>query len=278
MARGGLKGVEFAGRGVGFTRAGLTALLDQLPVALAVTKGPKHIYIYANTLYRAIHEPTLGKLAGRAFSSVFGNRLGTDYLRRRDRVLKENVALTEHDVHIHYANSDTYWDITLVPVLSKKTKPEGVMSIAVEVTDRVYARIAAEEFTRELQKRTAQLEKERKRMRVAVDATGIGIWEWHVEKNRVYWSPRQKQIFGLPADRTPTYSLWESAIHPEDRVHVLATVKALLEPSSGGKLSLKHRILLPDGVARWIESRGRMLYYDTPLGGRPTRLLGTTLD
>jgi PAS domain S-box-containing protein len=278
LPRGGLKGVEFAGRGVGFTRAGLTALLDQLPVALAVTRGPKHIYIYANTLYRAIHEPALGKLAGRAFSAVFGDRLGADYIRRRDRVLNENVVLTERDVHIHYSNSDTYWDITLVPVFSKKKKPEGVLSISVEVTDRVHARIAAEDFTRELQRRTAQLEKERKRMRVAVDATGIGIWEWHVESNRIYWSLRQKQIFGLPTDRNPTYSIWEATIHAEDRGNVLSTVKALLKPSSGGELSLKHRIVLPDGTTRWIESRGRMLYVNTPDGGRPTRLLGTTLD
>jgi PAS domain S-box-containing protein len=278
LTRGGLKGVEFAGKGVGFTPAGLTALLDQLPVALAVTRGPKHIYIYANTLYRSIHEPALGKLAGREFSDVFGTRLGADYLRHRDRVLAENVVLIERDVHIHYANHDTYWDITLVPVLSKKKKPEGVLSIAVEVTDRVHARIAADEFTRELQRRAAQLEKERKRMRVAVDATGIGIWEWHVENNRIYWSPRQKQIFDLPADRTPTYALWQSAIHPEDRSHVFGTVQALLDPSSGGELNLKHRIILHDGGIRWIELRGRMLYFNTPGGGRPTRLLGTTLD
>ena len=193
-------------------------------------------------------------------------------------MLEENIVLTERDVHIHYANHDTYWDITLVPVLSKKKKPEGVLSIAVEVTDRVHARIAAEEFTRELQRRAAQLEKERKRMRVAVDATGIGIWEWHVENNRIYWSPRQKQIFDLPADRTPTYALWQSAIHPEDRSHVFDTVQALLDPSSGGELNLKHRIILLDGSVRWIELRGRMLYFNTPAGGRPTRLLGTTLD
>jgi PAS domain S-box-containing protein len=279
LARGGLKGIEFAGTGLGFTRAGLTALLDQLPVALAVTRGPKHIYIYANTLYRSIHEPTLGKLAGRAFSAVFGTRLGADYIRHRDRVLTENIVITERDVHIPYASRDSYWDITLVPVLSKKKKPEGVLSIAVEVTDRMHARIAAEEFTRELQRRANQLEKERKRMRVAVDATGIGIWEWHIENNRVYWSPRQKQIFGLPPDRTPTYAVWQTAVHPEDRGHVFETVHALLDPSSGGELRLKHRIILPDGSIRWIESRGRMLYFNTPAGGgRPTRLLGTTLD
>jgi PAS domain S-box-containing protein len=192
-------------------------------------------------------------------------------------VLKENVVLTERDVHIQYASRETYWDITLVPILNKK-KPEGVMTIAVEVTDRARARIAADEFTRELQRRTGELEKERKRMRVAVEATGIGIWEWHVENNRVYWSPRQKQIFGLPPDRSPTYALWIAAIHPEDRDQVLTTMRALLAPASGGELGLKHRIVLSDGSVRWIEMRGRMLYYGTPDGGRPTRLLGTSLD
>src|SRR5687767_6076277 len=50
VTRGGLTGIEFAGKGVGFTPKGLLALLDQLPVALAVTRGPEHIYVYANAL------------------------------------------------------------------------------------------------------------------------------------------------------------------------------------------------------------------------------------
>jgi PAS domain S-box-containing protein len=278
LTRGGLTGVEFAGKGVGFTQRGLIALLDQLPVALAVTRGPEHTYVYANALYKSIHEPVLGKLVGRPFRSVFGDLLGEDYLKLRDRVLSRNKAHSISDVHIVYGKRDTYWDITLVPISNKGKKPHGVMSIAVEVTERVRARETAARITRHLQKRTEEISQERERLTVAVEATGIGIWEWEVERNRVFWSPRQKEIFGLPADAEVTYDVWFAALHPEDRDAVLAQVTSLLEPGSSGELWLRHRIVLPDGTQKWIEASARMLYGKTKKGRRAERLLGTVLD
>jgi PAS domain S-box-containing protein len=278
VTRGGLTGIEFAGKGVGFTPKGLLALLDQLPVALAVTRGPEHIYVYANALYKSIHEPALGKLTGRSFASVFGGVLSKEYLRLRDEVAAGKLAHTSRDVRIVHGKRDTYWDITLVPILNSRKKAEAIMSIAVEVTERVHAREVAAKFTRKLQNRTREIAKERERLTVAVEATGIGIWEWEVETNRLFWSPRLKEIFGLTAEEETTYEHWQSSLHPEDKDGVLAKVEALREPSSKGELQLHHRIVLPDGTVRWIESSARMLYSKTRKGKKPVRLLGTVLD
>ncbi|HYM98902.1 MAG TPA: histidine kinase dimerization/phosphoacceptor domain -containing protein [Aestuariivirgaceae bacterium] len=278
MTRGGLTGIEFAGKGVGFTPKGLIALLDQLPVALAVTRGHEHIYVYANSLYKSIHEPALGKLIGRSFASVFGDLLGDEYTKLRNRILSESVVQTIRDVHILHGKHDTYWDITLVPILNKRKKPDAVMSIAVEVTERVHARETAAQFTRQLQSRAKEISKERERLTVAVEATGIGIWEWDVEENRIFWSPRLKKIFGLGVDKEPTYDLWHSSLHPDDRDDVMAKVNALLEPQSNGELKVYHRIVLQDGEVKWIEANARMLYAKAKKGRKPVRLLGTVLD
>jgi PAS domain S-box-containing protein len=278
LSRGGLTGIQFADKGVGFTSKGLLALLDQLPAALAVTRGSDHRFVYANQLYRSIHEPAHGKLIGRPFAAVFGTSLGESYLAKRDEVLRKGKAHISRDVLVAYGGRKTYWDITLVPILNKRKKPDAVMSIAVEVTERVLAREFAAQFTRELQQQTKEIWQERERLRIAVEATGIGIWEWEVESNQILWSPRVKTIFGLPQEKEPTYELWQSSLHPDEREAVLRHVQSLLDPQSGGRLKLSHRIVLADDKVKWIEASGRMLYAETEKGKKPTRLLGTILD
>jgi PAS domain S-box-containing protein len=104
------------------------------------------------------------------------------------------------------------------------------------------------------------------------------LWEWDVRRGEVFWSERQKAIFGVPADHAVAYESWHSALHPEDRDGVVAHVTNLLDPSSGGQLAVEHRIVRPDGVTRWILSRGRMLYEVIDGELRASRLLGTVLD
>jgi PAS domain S-box-containing protein len=278
LSRGGLTGIQFAGKGVGFTSKGLLALLDQLPAALAVTRGPDHRFIYANQLYRSIHEPARGRLIGRPFATVFGTVLGESYLAKRDEVLRKGKVHITRDVLVAYDGRKTYWDITLVPILNRRKKPDGIMSIAVEVTERVLAREFATQFTRELQKQTREIWQERERLTIAVEATGIGIWEWEVESNQIFWSPRVKEIYGLPQEKEPDLELWQSSLHPDEREAVLRQVQSLLDPKSGGRLEISHRIVLADNTVKWVEASGRMLYAETEKGKKPTRLLGTVLD
>ncbi|KLK94292.1 hypothetical protein AA309_04375 [Microvirga vignae] len=117
-----------------------------------------------------------------------------------------------------------------------------------------------------------------KRLALAVEATELGLWEWIVETGTIYWSDRQREIFGVSADEPLTHELWVSSIHPEDRDWVVEKVGSLMDPDSKGKLQKEYRIVRPDGETRWISSRGRMLYEN--VDGRPqaSRLLGTILD
>jgi PAS domain S-box-containing protein len=112
------------------------------------------------------------------------------------------------------------------------------------------------------------------RMKGAIEATSLGIWEWDIASNDVYWSERQREIFGVSGTEPASYALWLSRIHPEDLNWVEDAARRLLDPESGGQMHLQHRLLLPDGKVRWIESHARMIYHE----GRPQRLLGTVTD
>ena len=56
------------------------------------------------------------------------------------------------------------------------------------------------------------------RMRLATEATAVGIWEWYLPTNQIRWDAQMFRIYGL----TPTldgfvdYRAWASAVRPED--------------------------------------------------------------
>lgn len=112
------------------------------------------------------------------------------------------------------------------------------------------------------------------RLQAAVEATSLGIWEWDLLTGEVYWSERQREIFGVHASENITYDTWVSRLHPEDSAWVQQEAHRLFDPASMGRMHLQHRLLLPSGGVRWIESHGRMIYE----GGTPVRLLGTVTD
>ena len=59
---------------------------------------------------------------------------------------------------------------------------------------------------------------------LALEAAGMGAWEWDIAGGRVTWSASLERIHGLPPGTFPgTFEAFQRDIHPEDREHVLAT-------------------------------------------------------
>ncbi len=56
------------------------------------------------------------------------------------------------------------------------------------------------------------------RMRLATEATAVGVWEWNIITNKVVWDAQMFRIYGLPPtdDGLVDYNVWAQAVHPED--------------------------------------------------------------
>jgi len=126
----------------------------------------------------------------------------------------------------------------------------------------VTERYAAEERLRERDER----------LELAFKATGIGVWEWTVGTNDIYWSPECFSILGLGGYRARLED-FTNAVHPEDRAPVMAAAEAAL--AEGTEYHAEFRVIRPDGEARWISNLGRGVYDDD---GRPLRLIGIMRD
>ncbi len=111
------------------------------------------------------------------------------------------------------------------------------------------------------------------RLRLALEAGGLGTWEWTLTTGRITWSPSLEAIHGLPLGTFGgTLEAFEAAVDPEDRERVRASVRAALER---GEDRTEYRVVRPDGGVRWIEGRA-VAFYDGD--GRPERLVGVCVD
>jgi PAS domain S-box-containing protein len=256
----------------GFSREVLSELLENVPLAIAITLGPEQHFAFANRLFRSALSVAPEDLIGRTACAILGERYTPEIRALSEKVLETGQPQELKDASLILPlDATTYWDIKLLPVRDADNKVSGILTLAANVTERVKARSEAD-----LQAREAALHNER--LALAVEATELGLWEWNAQTGETFWSERQKAIFGLAKDEAASYEFWLSAIHPEDRDHVVGSVGTLSDPRSGGQLHLEHRIVRPDGEIRWIDSRGRMLYEISDGELKPARLLGTILD
>ena len=109
---------------------------------------------------------------------------------------------------------------------------------------------------------------------LAVEASGLGTWDWNIITGELAWSDRCKAIFGIPATDRMNYGRFLRAIHPDDRRAADAAMTSALAEQK--PYSIEFRTRWPDGSIHWVASIGRAFYDDK--SGRPVRMVGTTLD
>ncbi|MFZ5720468.1 MAG: sensor histidine kinase [Pseudomonadota bacterium] len=98
------------------------------------------------------------------------------------------------------------------------------------------------------------------RLEAAVEASGLGVWEWNVRTGEVIWNRRNRELFGVDHDRPLTIQDYAELVHPEDREAVRAAYREAADRPEGGAFVYEHRtVRSPDGRARWLQARGRVV-------------------
>lgn len=137
--------------------------------------------------------------------------------------------------------------VQLQPVLDDEGAVIGVVGLSEDISEWRFQQV-----------RSLQNEE---RLRLALEAGGLGAWEWDVGTGRVVWDERLEEIFGYAAGTFPgTYDAWLEALHPDDREHVLGSVQQAVALQSRNRM--EHRIVRRDGQVRWIESHSQPVLAD----------------
>jgi PAS domain S-box-containing protein len=122
--------------------------------------------------------------------------------------------------------------------------------------------------------RQAALRASEERLRLALDASHMGTWEWEAGSSDVRLSGEVEALFGLePGDVKGAAAAYFRAVHPDDR----AMVESAFSEAVTGKqadFDVLHRVIWPDGSIRWIQLQGR----STRGKASSRKVNGTVLD
>ena len=139
------------------------------------------------------------------------------------------------------------------------------------------------------------LRESEERYALAARGSNDGLWDWNLQANSVYYSPRWKAMLGFEESEIGDKpEEWFTRIHEGDRERVKQEIAAHQKGLSP-QFESEHRMLHKDGSFRWMLSRGlavnnakgkiqRMAGWQTditegkvsdPLTGLPNRLLFT---
>jgi PAS domain S-box-containing protein len=111
------------------------------------------------------------------------------------------------------------------------------------------------------------------RLRLALTAGRMGVWDWDVRTGVVNWSNDLEAIHGLePGTFDGTFEGFVRLVHPGDRDGLLRAVTAALE--DGTDLDHEFRIVHPDGSIAWMVSKGKVFRE----GNRAVRMVGIGAD
>lgn len=148
-----------------------------------------------------------------------------------------------------------------------------IASHAITFNDRSARLVLAQDITRRTEAERAVRDAEA-RMRFALDAAHVGIWEADIRNQRTYWSPTCEAMHGLePGTFGGTMPHVMACIHPEDQRQVAQLFDEALRTRS--TLELQYRTVAPDGGERRVSAKGQFFYGED---GQPQRAAGIAID
>ena len=129
-----------------------------------------------------------------------------------------------------------------------------------DITDRKQAEIA--------------LSQSEQRLRLALDAADMGIWEWDVSAGTYQWNDQTYRMLGYePQSFVPDYDAWARRVHPDDLPRLAAEAQRMMEHPR--EAFGEYRAFGQNDELRWLEARGR---FECDADGRPKRYYGVLMD
>jgi len=125
--------------------------------------------------------------------------------------------------------------------------------------------------TRAAMARNAELAE---RLRLAIDAAGVGIWEFDLRSGNTIWTEQMYALYGVPAHEAPyRFEQWLQSIHPGDQARAAAATHRLFV--EGVSFEHEFRVLRRDGSACDIVCVAVAVRDNH---GKVARVLGTNID
>lgn len=250
-------------------------------LARRVLNGP------IDSLFRA-HKDHAGEVRERAGKLVHQEELGVERSVRR-----WTVGLAVGTLVMIVALFVVAWGVLLREVITPLREAsrhvaaieQGNYEVAIDTTrgDEIGdVLVALDSMRRTLRSTTTALQATQEQVRLseerfalAMRGTNEGIWDWNMETNSVYMSPRFITMLGYEHNEIErSVATFHSLVHPEDSERV---VQALGDYFAGQTAHFQSELRLRHEDGHYMPFLARAAVSRMP-DGKPTRMVGTILD
>ena len=120
------------------------------------------------------------------------------------------------------------------------------------------------------------LRESEERWKFALEGAGDGLWDWHCETGRVYYSPQWKAMLGFREEEIgDSLDEWRTRLHPDDKERCFENLQRHIKGETDIYVN-EHRLLCKDGTYKWVLDRGKVVMRRAD--GTPLRVIGTHAD
>lgn len=221
-------------------RERLEELFLQVPVAVAVLRGPEHRFELANPLYADLvgRRPLLGRTVAEAFPELAGQ--GFYELLDKVYATGEPIAAREVPIRLELRGKveNLTIDLTYQPLRPLSGKVNGIMVVGVDVSEQALAR--------------KLLHRSEERYRSLLDHARQIVWTNSPEGEMRGEQPGWARITGQTQAEYEGFG-WTDAVHPDDRAPTVAAWQRAV--AARAVFEHEHRVRAPGAEYREYQIR-----------------------
>ncbi len=238
-------------------------VIDAIPNFVFV-KDQAGKFLLANQAVVGAYGTTVEAILGKSDADFNDNLEEVEFFRQKDlMVLNSSQDLFIPEELITDAAGKTHWLQTIKrPLIDRDGATHAVLGVSTDITSWKQAQEA--------------LKVSEERLRLALEASREGVWDWDISTGTVLFSSRWRESLGFSfEDVEPTMVFWEELAHPDDRLPMSEVLNAHLE----GHISMfeyESRLRTKSGMYRWNLRRGKIVVRDHT--GTPRRMVGVDID
>ncbi len=258
-------------------------------------------FVFVNQALADAYGATVDTLIGKTDADFNPNLEEVEHFRRDDLEVMDTLQekFIPEEVITDAAGNVRWLQTVKRPLVDMDGVARRILGVATDITDRKQAeealQKAQEELEQRVDERTAELlaaktslEKEfseretaeealrvsEERFALAVRGSQEGIWDWDIQNDSLYWSPRLKELLGYADDELEVdFATFDSMLHPDEKDYVRRAIEAHLKDRV--PYDVEERMRTKSGEYIWFRTRGQAVWDED---GQPVRMAGSTTD